>query len=438
MPPPHQIVLREWETLSPDTDECVAGLSLGDDSALEGLARELSERGLLGVAQLRSGLQVRATSFVGRVGLGSVEIVVSPKIPGLTLLHLLRYAYGLRNLELYGDVEHAFQRGGFQELLVSQLAEEAEELVARGLRREYQLRRATLAVPRGRIDFQTLARRRPGETASLPCQHHPRVEDCLVNQVLLAGVRLAIRVTQEVALRARLQRTAAQLADAVSDVDLSPHLLARLDRHTSRLTTAYQPAVALIELLVTSQGTRFEGAKTPIPLPGFLFDMNHFFQALLGRFLHDNIPGYELKEQYMLKDMLAYAAGYNPLSRRAPRPRPDFVVMRQGHPVAMVDAKYRDLWDQSLPEHMLYQLCAYALSRESGGTATILYPTLHEEASEARINIREPVYGGNRGQVVLRPVHMARLERLVATAPAAPPAARVAYARYLALGERGS
>ena len=43
MPPPHQIVLREWETLSPDTDECVAGLSLGDDSALEDLARELGE-----------------------------------------------------------------------------------------------------------------------------------------------------------------------------------------------------------------------------------------------------------------------------------------------------------------------------------------------------------------------------------------------------------
>ena len=47
---------------------------------------------------------------------------------------------------------------------------------------------------------------------------------------------------------------------------------------------------------------------------------------------------------------------------RAPTPRPDYVMSRGGHIVAIADAKYRDLWKRDLPSGMLYQLSVYALS----------------------------------------------------------------------------
>ena len=60
--------------------------------------------------------------------------------------------------------------------------------MARGLRRGYVRREEDLASPRGRIDFQKMAGRGPVVEATLPCVHHQRDEDRLINRVLLAGV----------------------------------------------------------------------------------------------------------------------------------------------------------------------------------------------------------------------------------------------------------
>ena len=190
---------QEWRTYTPESVPTLAGRDLGDATARR-LAADLAVAGRLKVLELRDGLQVETTSYVGTVRLGKLQLSIQPKLQGLPLINLLRYAYGLRDLKLFEALPQGVTGVAFHDLLIHQLAAEVSELLARGLHRRYEREEALLASPRGRIDFTALACQMGAAQAALPCAHHPRQEDTLHNRALLAGLRLATRLTRRSAL----------------------------------------------------------------------------------------------------------------------------------------------------------------------------------------------------------------------------------------------
>lgn len=109
--------------------------------------------------------------------------------------------------------------------------------------------------------------------------------------------------------------------------------------------------------------------------------------------------------------------------------------MRRGQLLSLLDAKYRDLWDKSLPREMLYQLVVYAISHRQGLQSSILYPTTNSLAKEARIEVTDPIYGKQLGQVCLRPVNLTEIEELVSANTAAARRQREVIANNLAFGD---
>ncbi len=430
---PTAVVIREWTTRRPDPRSGLEGLAFANNQDRV-LAEELGKSGLLEVTELRAGLMIRSFSYVGTVRLGAIEITVLPKIDRASLLNLLRYAYGFRNLRLLPEASHSLDKATFQDLLVSQLNAEAADLVARGLHRAYVPKSEALQSPRGRIDIGRLAQQGGVVTASLPCTHHPRIEDSLLNRTLLAGLALAGNAASDLHLRRESRRLSVLFGERVSPVRLHAELLDRCSSQVNRLTAAYGPAIQLIRLIWDAQGVTLGGAGRQQALPGFLFDMNKLFQSLLSRYLRENLPGHSVRDEFRLTGLIKYVPGFNPRSRRAPTPRPDFVVMRGHEQAAVIDAKYRDLWEQSLPREMLYQVALYAASNDSR-SATILYPTTDGEATEARITVADPVVGRQAALVCLRPVVVSRIEDLVMSHQSATlERQRRAYAEALAFG----
>jgi 5-methylcytosine-specific restriction enzyme subunit McrC len=181
-----------------------------------------------------------------------------------------------------------------------------------------------------------------------------------------------------------------------------------------RRTTAYKPALMVIQLLLQAEGVSLDDGAGRVRLPGFLFDMNRFFQALISRSLHDYLETYEVQDEYRLKELFCYDPELNPRRRRAPIQKPDFVIRRSGQIAAILDAKYRDLWEKPLPREMLYQLALYALGQAGQRRkAVILYPTLSSDASDQVIHLRDPCTGSFQAQVILRPINLLELERLL-------------------------
>ncbi len=431
------VELKEWETLSPEPGSVLYGQHLDEDSAELKLAEVLSKSNVLRIVDIHNqGLSLQSFSHVGRLRLGNLSITIRPKIEGMPLLRLLRYAYGLRDLKLFSQTEFQIADCSFQEILLHQLAQEASELVARGLHRRYIRRSAALASPRGRIDFQQFVRQSGLTTsATLPCTYHPRLRDCLINQVLLKGLCLGASITHDPWLTRRLGGLIIQIRDNVSTIDRLDHdVMRRLRRRSSRLTVAYEPAITIIGMLLDAKGIYWESTDERIELPGFLFDMNLFFQALLGRFLREDLPNCVVMEQFRLRNVMGYYASYNPLGREDPTPRPDYAVSKNGRAVSVLDAKYRDLWANPPTANMLYQLAVYALTRGRDGTATMLYPALHDR-QEQRIWVRNPMDGSARGQVILRAVNLTRIEEYVSEPNTAQARRnRTRYAQLLAFG----
>ena len=409
------VQLNEWQTLELEPGSPLWGMEL-----LEGrdAAEELRRRRQLEVLQLFRGVEVRATSWVGRIELGELTVTIRPKIAGAPFLHLLRYAYGLRRLSLKDQASYSLERRTFQDLIAGQLAAEIEELIARGLHRDYRREAAELAVPSGRIDFGRYVNAAGGGRASLPCAHHPRTRATNLNRVLLAGALLAARASDDVDLRGRLRRLGRALDFDEGLPKLSWAVIDEAQKSIDRRTRAYEPALNLISLLVDSFGISLDDGAKALRLSGFLFDMNRFFQALLSRFLGEHLDGFTVRDEHRLMGMFSFAKGGNPNARRVPVPRPDFVVLNGKKIASVLDAKYRDLWKLSLPTEMLYQLATYALSRDgSDRQAVILYPTLATDAIDQTIVLNEPVDGAEKARIVLRPVELLELEKLVTASP---------------------
>ena len=410
------VTLSEWQTLTPENTPHLRDVSLGDGSDYQSTLHLLHKSNKVSIRELRTGVEITARSHVGRIQLGKLEVTIQPKIESGCMLRLLRYAYGFRGLHLYSRAEQLTSKLGFADLLISQLLQEAQELISRGLRMSYVRQDERLASPRGRIDIGRLALEAGSATATLPCQHFPRLEDTLINQVLLGGLRLAANVASLLELRRDASRLASQMDEQVSPIKLESAVMSRLSDHQSRLTQAYDPAIEIIRLLMESQGITLDGKTMPTQLPGFLFDMNTFFQAFVSRFLNDYLPNYSVHDEHGLKGMMRYDSKHNPRRRQSPTPRPDFVVKHRDSVVAILDAKYRDLWERSLPRDILYQLVIYAMSHPGLRSSTIIYPTTSTRARPARVNVTDPVRGQHLGRVWLRPLNLGQLDQLLSSA----------------------
>jgi 5-methylcytosine-specific restriction enzyme subunit McrC len=436
--PSIHIAMREWQTLNPSNRPELRSFRL-EDAASRALAKDISRSGMLEIVELHEGLQIRASSFVGRLRLGNLTVSVLPKLNGMPLFILLRYAYHFRDLQTVPKADFVTSHTGLLDLLIFQLLAEAKELLSKGLHRKYTRRDSALSSPKGKLNMNRIATQNIITALRLPCIYHPRLSDCLPNQVLLAGLDFAARLSQSNLLRTNCRRIAEIIREDVSTVSLNSALLRELNINLDRLTSAYKPSARIIHLLYSGHGVTLDDENRAIQVQGFLLDMNRFFQALLSRFLNEYLINYSILDEYRLKGMMVYLPGYNPLNKQPPTPRPDYIIQKKARIISVLDAKYRDLWEDSLPSEMLYQLAIYALSQKGLRKASILYPTLNREAQEARVGIKDPSTGQQLGVVILRPVDLMTLEYLLRL-PRSPQndRARKDYAEKLAFGDFGT
>jgi 5-methylcytosine-specific restriction enzyme subunit McrC len=396
------VKLTEW------SDQFLDGVFFKDDADRK-VAQKLTESGILEILEMRSGILIKSNSYVGRVSLGDLHIQIIPKLHGMPLITLLQYTYGLRNLKLFHYAGFEIDNLNFFDLLIFTLCSYAEDLLNRGFIKGYTLFEEEIACVKGRIDISRIASRGGTITATLPCKYYERNENTLLNQVLLAGLRLASNLASDINLRHNIIRICDQLSMLAEDVRLNKSVLVTAKRSISRLTDMYKPSLEIINILYESQSVQIEDGLERISLPGYFFDMNLFFESLVSKLLKNLHDEYSVVDQYRLGMLFAYEHKHNPRGKRSPTPRPDFALLRNGSVVQLLDAKYRDLWDRNLPRDMLYQLAVYAVSGIGNNSATILYPAMNGLPVQQQINTYNPLSNAIMAKVFMKPIDLVRV-----------------------------
>jgi len=406
------IDLSEWGHVGHVQEQRLKGVSLKEDLKARKLADTL--RSKVDISEGFDGLEITSTSFVGRVDVGPLRISIRPKLPAMPLARLLRYAYGLRDLTTVEETVSPTESHGLQDLLVSLLAAEVEELLCRGLPRRYLLTSDALTSPRGRIRVSDIIRQGGVLEAKLPCEYFQRQANWQLNQVLCAGLDLGAQITEDRDLRRRVQQLSHRFFDVDSIAGLDQNATEKATRELTRLTEAARPALTLIRLLQDNMGIAFNSGNQPSRMPGFLFDMNVFFQRLLSRFLHDHFSEGRIADERSIRNLFSYAADANPKKRGAPTLRPDFALFQQDKCLAFLDAKYRDVWTRNFEPSWLYQLSAYALASATK-VSVMLYATMAQEARDEQIDICPPIGALKLKQasIILRPVSLPKLAHLI-------------------------
>ena len=404
--------IQEWTTLNPENEPRLADRFLRTANA-RNIVSDLQRAGILSIIELKNGLSISTNSYVGSVEIDSLHIRVNSKLTGIPLMRLFQYAYGWRDLDIIGSADADTNACSFFDLLIAQLCSEVEELIHRGLYREYVLERADSHVMKGRVDFSRLGKTGIGTRTTLPCEFFQRKLDHRLNRVILAGLHLALRLVEDDGLALRLETICRSLRETKEVIDLNDRLIEQTIRSLNRLVDVCRPALDLIKLLYQGLGAELLGDRSPTIVKGYFFDMNRFFQRLVGTLLSEGLDSYIVQEEYTMHNVFSEDFSFQEQHKRPPALRPDFAIKKNATVIRLLDAKYRDIWENGLPREMLYQTSMYAMSGIGDHTATIIYPTVNRAARRRRININDPLKGNMHSQVILQPIDLGYLVNLL-------------------------
>jgi len=406
------IDIREWDERLPEKGSPLYQYYLQDEASKH-TAKVLEDKGILSIIELKDGIQITSYSYVGKIKIGELQINIRPKIESMPLYRLLKYAYGLRDLTIFDEAVHSTDSFPFYDLLIYHLYAEAEDLIYRGLNKKYMKEENVLETPKGRVDIRRLATRSHVSSATLPCIYFERTENNIFNRVLLSGLYLALSLTEDLNIKIQLRRLCKIMADSINPIELNRAILIKAVNSLDRLSERYTSVLELINILFESQGIQMEDGSAYIKLNGFVFDMNMFFQSLLSKLMKEYLIEYTIRDEFTLHELFSYTPGFNPQKRYAPKPRPDFAVMRGNKVISLLDAKYRDLWKTKLPREMLYQLSIYAVSGIGNGKSKILYPSMTSASKLQKIDIKHPATGGKYAEVILQPVLLTQVAQML-------------------------
>lgn len=308
-------------------------------------AAALNATKLLSATAASPGWTVAAALVVGALNVGGMIVRVQPKVGMVKTLQLLARARGIRHLYLDDAHVGIDADGDLSSIFAALFAYEAATAFASGPLRGYRTEDQSLSVLRGRVRMRDQELRRFGLLVPLEVTVDEWTTDTDENRLIRAACRrlLALQGLPQ-GLRQRLLHTDRLLAD----VQLLPAGVPLIAWTPSRLNTRLHRLLRLSGIVLKHAAV--EHRSGDVQVTGFVVPMEKLFEDLVARILEEHITAARVSTQRTYR--LGHSGQLNI--------RPDLVLLRDGHEIAVADTKYKILNEKKkLRNEDAYQLITY-------------------------------------------------------------------------------
>ncbi len=356
------ILLREHQTTRYVRLSTLAASQLGASGA--GIRVQATDR--------PGWFDLRASSIVGSVVLGDVQVIIRPKIPVRRLLHL--FSFSSRGID-FGGVGRLDDDFELLDVMAEQYMRLLQRSLSRGLVREYIEEQAELPGLRGRVDGLHVVTRRFGVIPPVRCSYAEFSVDTVPNQLLLSACTLLTRSRLRGSILSRFPALVSRL-EGVSPVLFPPQGVPhpRLDRRYDHS----KAAVRFAELILRRMSIELrDGALQALT---FLVDMNVLYEEFV-------VEGLRRALKVPTARWIHHPAHIYLDTDRRLQLRPDALWRdHRRRPLLVVDAKYKDV--PVAVSGDVYQMLAYCQAVGVGDAVLVYASTVPDRHVVANSGVR--------------------------------------------------
>lgn len=351
--------------------------------------------------ELRDGLRIRTTSYVGIVELERLRIVIQPKFdPTFTkVIDMMLFAQGnakWSQLQTVGSSGH----NNLFILLVTRFIEETELLFRKGLKKDYIEEEDNLRHVRGRISIKENFLQNYNLPTKIYCSYDELVNNIKENQIILRVLELLTVTVLSERLKRRVHklRTQFEILTNTYQENTWPKIV------YNRLNDSYKTSHIFGKMLYENLFLQ-DYTKRQTNYFALLVNMNEVFEQFVG----------ELLKQYLQRGTFKVVAGKrisDSILLEGERYRdiiPDLIVKDHTRDaVTVLDTKYKGYDLKRVSTEDIFQLSFYAQYYQTGENyaATIVYPVFKGTVSESRRIIETNKMAKNSGLIYLQSIHI--------------------------------
>ena len=286
---------------------------------------------------------LRPSSYIGTLRLGSLSVIVRPKIPVDRVMFLVGYALDPKEWQQY--VSHLSPDADVLESIIPAFVHHLRQAIRRGLLQGYRRQEEALHTVRGRIRFDDQVKRRYGLALPLEVAYDEFTEDIEENRLLKTALHRLSRLPVRLASS---RREVNALRPVFNTVGLASYVQGTPEVRYTRLNAHYRPAVELARLIIDNSSLELRHGD--VAGGSFLLDMNRVFERFLFVALREELGLSE--REWRRGNMTLDEADVIKLE-------PDLSWWSGGNCRFVGDAKYKKLDTAGFQHSDVYQMLAY-------------------------------------------------------------------------------